>query len=171
MEVIVLPLRKPVRQLQRYEGYRGAIIFLTLSLVCTGRNYYRFDWAYASETYRFFTAALDSMPGIYRSESPYCERDPVDNKWKDKVTLDACLLKYDNIEETSDLTDYLSTVMLEFPDRVDDVCPECGIALTGSSDSLRYLESADCESSPGSEPRHRRVRTRERTREHRQAEV
>jgi hypothetical protein len=54
-----------------------------------------------------------------------------------------CRLHYDDVGEINELEDYLVTTMLPLPDKIDDECPECGMAITGSTDSLRMLSSKD----------------------------
>jgi len=113
-----------------------------------GRSSVRVDWQFASGTYRIIRSAEADLDGIDSATDFYCDNDSNGTFFSiDQVTGLRCRLHYDDVGEINELEDYLVTTSarcpLPLPDKIDDECPECGMAITGSTDSLRMLSSKD----------------------------
>ena len=153
-----LPVRKVYRRLALEEKYRGAYIYLSLALVLTVRNWYRFDWQFASKTYQFLAQAIDEIDGVNAQDTPYCSRTP-EGQWVDNATGLICNLYYPDLSEARDLRDYLTTNMLDLPVSLRSICSECAVAMTMSDLSPKMLNPNDYMCSDYDESRSDRAAT------------
>ena len=144
---IHVPVRKVLHQAMKKEQYKGALVFLAYTTVYAYRCTYRIDWPFAQETFRIMEAATDNLDGISLADNVYCNKDSDSFYWYDTSTDDQCRFEYKDVGEITELESFLAMTLLPLPDKIDGVCVDCAMAMTGAVESLRQLDLSDCEPS------------------------